>query len=394
VDGLRLVFRHDPLLQRHGRIPFLLLLVPVAPLAHYTGLRIGSLMLGLDTPDLAHYLTVPRMSMILFTLLAIFALLGLILSRERMDRIKLERSEARARAETVERQALQAQLRLLQAQIEPHMLFNTLANLQGLIAIDPQRAGRMLDQLIQYLRATLSVSRAETTTLDQEFAALDAYLGLMSVRMGARLAYRCACRTRCAARLPTMLLQPLVENAIVHGLEPKIDGGTVTIEAAQRGELLEITVRDTGLGLDQANPRHGGGVGLATTRERLQVLYGERAGVDLLPDARRKARWPASRFPWRLPNDPAPHPPRPRPDRRGRTHPRRRPGPVAATLVARNSTSSPPRRTAWRRSSRRWRCAPTSCSWTSRCPARPASKRPRNWPSAGTVPSPSRKSCS
>jgi hypothetical protein len=191
VDGLRLSFRHDPLLQRHGRIPFLLLLVPAAPLAHYAGLRLGSLILGLDMPDIAHYLSVPRASMILFTLLAIYRPAGVIVSRERMDRIKLEHSEARARAETVERQALQAQLRLLQAQIEPHMLFNTLANLQGLIAIDPQRAGQMLDQLIQYLRATLSVSRAETTTLAQEFAALDAYLGLMSVRMGARLSYRC-----------------------------------------------------------------------------------------------------------------------------------------------------------------------------------------------------------
>jgi sensor histidine kinase YesM len=104
--------------------------------------------------------------------------------------------------------------------------------------------------------------------------------------MGARLAYRCdlpdALR---GARLPTMLLQPLVENAVVHGLEPKVDGGMVAIDAARRGELLEITVRDTGLGLGpaHASPRQGGGVGLATTRERLHVLYGERAGVELLP---------------------------------------------------------------------------------------------------------------
>jgi len=84
-----------------------------------------------------------------------------------------------------------------------------------------------------------------------------------------------------------MLLQPLVENAIVHGLEPKVDGGTVTLDAARRGELLEISVRDTGLGLGGPGPHqgHGGGVGLSTTRERLQVLYGERAGVDLLPSA-------------------------------------------------------------------------------------------------------------
>jgi len=284
VDVARRLFWRDHGLQRRWRIPLVLLLVAAAPFAHYVGLRMGSAILGLDAPDFAHYLTIPRLSMILFTMLAIFGLLAVFVSRERMDRIKLEHSEARARAEAVERQALQAQLRLLQAQIEPHMLFNTLANLQGLIAIDPQQAGRMLDQLIQYLRATLSVSRMETTTLAQEFAALDAYLGLMAVRMGARLAYACRLPdTLRAARLPTMLLQPIVENAIVHGLEPKVDGGMVTIEAAVRGEQLEIVVRDTGLGLQDANPRQGGGVGLATTRERLQVLYGERAGLELLP---------------------------------------------------------------------------------------------------------------
>jgi sensor histidine kinase YesM len=84
-----------------------------------------------------------------------------------------------------------------------------------------------------------------------------------------------------------MLLQPLVENAVVHGLEPKVDGGMVTIEAARRGDLLEVTVRDTGLGLGPAlpaaSPPQGCGVGLATTRERLHVLYGGRAGVELLP---------------------------------------------------------------------------------------------------------------
>jgi hypothetical protein len=135
VNGARLLFWRDHGLRRRWRIPFIVLLVSAAPFAHYVGLSIGSAILGLDAPDLAHYLTVPRIAMILFTLLAIFGLLAVIVSRERMDRIKLERSEAHARAESVERQALQAQLRLLQAQIEPHMLFNTLANLQGLISI-------------------------------------------------------------------------------------------------------------------------------------------------------------------------------------------------------------------------------------------------------------------
>ncbi|MGJ7916212.1 sensor histidine kinase [Massilia sp. LXY-6] len=286
VDGARLLFWDDPSARRNIWPPFIALVVATAPVAHYSGIVLGALLLGERWPSLADYPSQRQVSMILFSMLCIGAFSLLIVSRERVERIKVEHREAQARAEAVERQALQAQLRLLQAQIEPHMLFNTLANLQGLIAIDPQQAGTMLDQLIQYLRATLSVSRAETTTLEQEFSALEAYLGLMSVRMGARLAYRCKLPNELrAARLPTMLLQPLVENAIVHGLEPKLDGGTVTLEAAQRGDRLDITVRDTGLGLDRPGPdhRHGGGVGLSTTRERLRVLYGERASAELLP---------------------------------------------------------------------------------------------------------------
>jgi signal transduction histidine kinase len=284
VDGARLAFWDDPSRRRHMWPPFIALIVATAPVAHFCGIVLGALLQGETPPSLADYPNPRQISMILFSMLCIAAFSLVIVSRERLERIKLERSEGMVHAAAVERQALQAQLRLLQAQIEPHMLFNTLANLQGLIAIDPQQASRMLDQLIQYLRATLSVSRMETTTLDQEFAALDAYLGLMSVRMGARLAYRCSLPDALrGARLPTMLLQPLVENAVVHGLEPKIDGGMVTIAAAQHGGQLEITVSDTGLGLERAGPRPGGGVGLATTRERLQVLYGERAGVELLP---------------------------------------------------------------------------------------------------------------
>jgi sensor histidine kinase YesM len=216
-------------------------------------------------------------------MLCIAAFSLVIVSRERLERIKLERGGALLHAEAVERQALQAQLRLLQAQIEPHMLFNTLANLQGLIAIDPERANTMLDQLIQYLRATLGVSRSESTTLGEEFAAMEAYLGLMGVRMGERLRYRLELPPELRKlKLPPMLLQPLVENAIVHGLEPKIEGGEIAICASARDGLLDISVLDTGLGLGQSTSK-GGGVGVATTRERLRVLYGERASVLLVP---------------------------------------------------------------------------------------------------------------
>jgi signal transduction histidine kinase len=282
IDGARLLFWDDPARRQRMWPGLVALVVFTAPVAHYSGIVIGGLLLGEPSPSLAEYPSQRQLSMILFSMLCIAAFSLLIVSRERVERIKIERSEARARADNVERQALQAQLRLLQAQIEPHMLFNTLANLQGLIAIDPQRASGMLDQLIQYLRATLSVSRSETTTLGQEFGALEAYLGLMAVRMGPRLAYRFSLPEELrAARLPTMLLQPIVENAIVHGLEPKIEGGTVTVGAAQDGGRLEITVADTGLGLDGAAAPDGGGVGLSTTRERLQVLYGADASLAL-----------------------------------------------------------------------------------------------------------------
>lgn len=267
-------------------VPFLALAVATAPVAHFTGLRVGGMMLGISTPTLAEYPTPARMSMVLFTMLGTMIMVVLVRYRERVRRIEEEHAAARLRAEIIERQALQAQLRLLQAQIEPHMLFNTLANLQGLIAIDPDRASEMLDQLIQYLRATLSVSRAETTTLEQEFAAMQAYLGLMGVRMGERLAYRLELPPELKmARLPTMLLQPLVENAIVHGLEPKVDGGEIVVKASVAGDSLVIEVCDTGLGIGlvQVPGRRGGGVGVSTTRERLEALYGERATITLTP---------------------------------------------------------------------------------------------------------------
>jgi Histidine kinase len=171
LDAARLTVLDDPARRRRWLLPCAVLFVATAPFAHFCGIVIGGLILGNPIPDLSTYPNRGDKGMILFALLAIALMALLIVNRERVERIKLERGEARARAETIERQALQAQLRLLQAQIEPHMLFNTLANLQGLIAIDPQQASRMLDHLIQYLRATLSATRAETTTLAQEFGA-------------------------------------------------------------------------------------------------------------------------------------------------------------------------------------------------------------------------------
>lgn len=284
VNGARLVLWDRSGWGAREWVPFGLLALCAVPVSHFVGMQFGGALMGIDVPNLIHYPSLNQLSMNLLTLLVVGGMVMLVRHRERLARIEAEHAAERLRADAVERQALKAQLRLMQAQIEPHMLFNTLANLQGLIALDPQRAGEMLDQLIVYLRATLSVARSESTTLEQEFAAMQAYMALMKVRMGERLSCRFDLPPELrGARLPTMLLQPLLENAIVHGLEPKVDGGAIVVSAAACGERLVIEVCDSGLGLDQTHGRRGGGVGVSTTRERLEALYGAGAALTLAP---------------------------------------------------------------------------------------------------------------
>ena len=179
--------------------------------------------------------------------------------------------------ETSRRQATEAQLKLLQSQLEPHMLFNTLANLRALISTDPARATDMLDRLIDYLRATLQASRAVSHSLQQEFDRLDDYLALMAVRMGPRLTYTLDLPNELAGQaVPTLLLQPLVENAIKHGLEPKIEGGSIAISARREGPRMVLDVVDSGVGLQD-----GAGFGLTQIRERLQATYADQATIYL-----------------------------------------------------------------------------------------------------------------
>ena len=183
--------------------------------------------------------------------------------------------------ETSRRQATEAQLKLLQSQLEPHMLFNTLANLRALIGTDPARATRMLDSLIDYLRATLQASRATHHSLQNEFDRLGDYLALMQVRMGPRLTYALELPAEMADQLlPTLLLQPLVENAIKHGLEPKIEGGSITVSARREGDNIVLDVLDSGVGLT-GGTGFGFGFGLKQVRERLQAAYGNLATIYL-----------------------------------------------------------------------------------------------------------------
>ncbi len=176
--------------------------------------------------------------------------------------------------------ANEARLKLLETQLEPHMLFNTLANLRALIGVDPQRAQGMLDHMIAYLRATLNASRAATHTLQAEFDRLRDYLELMAIRMGTRLAYSLELPADLAQHpVPALLLQPLVENCIQHGLEPKVGGGRITVSARREGAQLVLEVVDTGVGPSGATAS-GKGFGMTQVRERLAALHNGAATMD------------------------------------------------------------------------------------------------------------------
>ncbi|MDP2811261.1 MAG: histidine kinase [Rhodocyclaceae bacterium] len=196
------------------------------------------------------------------------------------------RAEARAeRARRAEQEALasRADLARLQAQIEPHFLFNTLSNVISLIDADPATARGMLLDLAALLRTSLARTRQGEVTLAEELDLLRAYLGIMGARMGDRLAWQIeAADELLGARLPPLLVQPLVENAIRHGIEPKTAGGRIGVSCRRDGDALVIAVADSGQGCDDAVAQ---GIGLANVRERLAACYGEAASLALETNA-------------------------------------------------------------------------------------------------------------
>jgi len=173
-----------------------------------------------------------------------------------------------------EKAVIESNLRLLQAQIEPQFLFNTLSNIMGLIDTEPAKGKSMLIDLTRYLRTSLSRTLSETTTLGQEMDMITDYLNIQKIRMGERLNFIIKVPDALLGlSFPPMLLQPLVENAVRHGLEPKIEGGEILITASQDNHLLKVAVADTGMGFSSLN---SSGVGLANVRERMGLLFGEK----------------------------------------------------------------------------------------------------------------------
>ena len=213
-------------------------------------------------------------SLVISTVLA-----AIFFARERQARAEALLALERGRMERVERDATLANLRALQAQIEPHFLFNTLANVESLVDADPAAAKRMLQSFNRFLRASLAATRTESTTLGADAELIAAYLDVLQERMGKRLAWHIDVPPELSAyALPPMLLQPVVENAIRHGLEPKVEGGAIALSARREDGHVRIDVADTGMGFA---PTTRGGLGLANLRDRLRALYGERAQLSI-----------------------------------------------------------------------------------------------------------------
>jgi signal transduction histidine kinase len=186
---------------------------------------------------------------------------------------ELERSE-------LERQALDARLRLLQAQVEPHFLFNTLANVRALVETGSPQAAPVLRSLIAYLRAAMPRLHGESTRLADELTLVHAYLELMHLRMPDRLQYEVVVPAELEGlRFPPMALLTLVENAVRHGIDPSEEGGRIEVGGEQRGDEVRLWVSDTGMGLTQSM---GSGTGLRNLRERLTLFYGLPAQLTLL----------------------------------------------------------------------------------------------------------------
>jgi signal transduction histidine kinase len=199
--------------------------------------------------------------------------------------VKAAQATETAEAESLKRQVVEARMAAMQAQVEPHFLFNTLASIDHLIETDPQRASQMQKNLIALLRASMPTMREAndggTRDLARELQVIRPYLEILKVRMEERLSTRIDVPDGLlSAEFPPMMIQTLVENAIKHGLEPKAEGGQLTVKAEIVHGKLQVSVADTGLGFGRAGTS-GTGVGLANIRERLQLLHGPRAALTV-----------------------------------------------------------------------------------------------------------------
>ena len=247
----------------------------------YVGYWIASVLLGWS--DLQAMLLTVRgaLGIALISVVLSSIVFAIHLPRERAARAQVLVAQERTRVAAAERETAIARMQLLEAQVEPHFLYNTMAHVVGLIDAEPASAKRMLERLIVLLRSTAGAANGGGT-LEAQVDHLRAYLDILALRMGPRLAWTIDVAPDLAAlSLPPMLLQPVVENAIKHGLEPKVEGGSIAVEAGREGQSLVLTVTDTGLGFSARRIGDSTGLGLANLRSRLATVYGAKAALTI-----------------------------------------------------------------------------------------------------------------
>ncbi|WP_172975402.1 sensor histidine kinase [Microbulbifer sp. THAF38] len=209
------------------------------------------------------------------------------LNREQSHQLEAERREAELLQSQQQKTLVQSQLKVLQSQIEPHFLFNTLANLKMLIRHDPQKAELLLDSFSDLLRFSLNKSRSDYVSLKDELRSLESYLAIQQIRLGERLQYKVelAETVNPSTVVPPLLIQPLVENAIFHGIEPSSKGGLVCLKVATEANQWVIEVEDNGVGLQavssKSKPNKHNGLALNNIKERLATLFQEKGKLQI-----------------------------------------------------------------------------------------------------------------
>ena len=254
------------------------LTAPVATLLAYLWMTQGSAVSLLQHEGMVSgFIWITVCSLVVGLLLALGALY-----RERDGQARAQELAFALERSTLEKQALDARLRLLNAQIEPHFLFNTLANVQQLVESGSPRAAPVLQSLIAYLRAAVPTLGDQNATLGTEVALVRAYLELMRMRMPDRLQFSVSLPAEFAARrIPPMALLTLVENAVRHGIDPSEAGGRIQVEVRAQAGAIEVSVADTGVGMSEtAAP----GTGLNNLRERLRAFFGDAAQLQMLDE--------------------------------------------------------------------------------------------------------------
>ncbi len=265
----------QPLLMR--LLPPIAAVILTALISIGVGAGLGSYLLYGDVAAMFSDYSIPLLGLF-------FGVLGILFftTQQRLQDTRTALADARADQLDRERALLETQLRLLQAQIEPHFLFNTLSNVVGLIREQPRAAEKMLLDLTTLLRASLNRTRTDTTTLGDELTLVEALLEINRVRMGTRLSWTIEVDSGLRPYpLPPMLLQPLVENAVKHGIEPLEEGGSVVIRARAEDDRLTVVVEDTGAGPNGDADGAPAGVGVRNVQTRLAALFGQNASLTL-----------------------------------------------------------------------------------------------------------------